>query len=90
MVQSNQWLVQLLLSEGARYVCNGGYLNTVELLMDKFHVAEKEALEILLGSALYEGDRNSILARLDKIRSDEEEGANVGGGVSESKKEKGK
>lgn len=61
MIQTiNHKLVQVLLSEGARYYCNGGIINLHRLICEKLNMTTKEAWYLLLDCEICEKNKYVI------------------------------
>jgi len=66
----NHNLVQILLDEGANLFCNGGIINTVQLLQDKLGISKKESYEILLECRICEKDKTYIESEIKRCYPD--------------------
>jgi hypothetical protein len=69
MVQTtNHRIVQVLLSEGANYICNKDPYNSAKILRDELNITMIEAYEILLGCEMYKGHDYIIENEIKKLK----------------------
>lgn len=67
MITINHKIVQILLSEGADFMCNGDFYKSQRTLVNELNITDKEAWTILYNCDLYKKVDYAIKHELDKL-----------------------